>query len=74
MRQTSKGITNLQMELMKIFSIDLSEKQILDLKRVLVKFFSDNATNEMDNLWDEKKWNNKTMKKWAKEHLRTTIK
>ena len=74
MRQTSKGITNMQLELMKLFSVDLSEKQILDLKKILVNFFSEQATKEMDNLWDENKWNNKTMKKWANEHLRKTIK
>lgn len=74
MRQTSKGITNLQLELMKLFSVDLSEKQILDLKNVLVKFFSEQATKEMDSLWNKNKWNNKTMKKWANEHLRKTIK
>lgn len=73
MKTTSK-ITNLQQELLKIFSFELSEKQLLDVKDILASYFSNAATNEMDKLWDEKKWSDKSMKKLAKEHLRTKYK
>lgn len=73
MKTTSK-ITNLQQELLKIFSFELTEKQLLDVKDILSSYFSNAATNEMDKLWDEKKWSDKSMKKLAKEHLRTKYK
>jgi hypothetical protein len=73
MKTTSK-ITNLQQELLKIFSFELSEKQLLDVKDILASYFANAATHEMDKLWDEKKWTDKSMKKLAKEHLRTKYK
>ena len=64
------NITNLQLELMKIFSFQLEEKQLLEVKNILAKYFAEKATTEMDKLWNEKSWTKKTMEQWSKERLR----
>lgn len=64
-------ITNLQIELMKLFSYNLEEQQLIEIKELLAKYFAEKASVEMDKLWDKRRWTNKTMDKWAKEHLRT---
>lgn len=66
----SQGLTNLQLELLKVFSIDLEEEQLQEIKNILTNYFSEKATKEMDRLWEERGWSNETMHEWSKEHLR----
>ena len=67
----AKGLTNLQLELLKIFSFNVNDQQLKEIKSLLAKYFAEKATSEMDALWDEKKWSNDTMDQWSQEHLRT---
>ena len=59
-----KPLTNLQLELLKLYSFDLSEEQLLEVKRLLANYFADKATDEMDKLWEEKGWTDETMDEW----------
>lgn len=61
-----KPLTNLQLELLKLYSLNLSEDQLLDIRRLIAKYFADNASDEMDRLWEEKGWSNETMDNWLK--------
>ncbi len=47
-------LTNVQVELLKLFSVDLPEEQLIELKRVMAKFFLDHARDRADEIWDEK--------------------
>ncbi len=67
----TEKLTNLQLEMLKVFSYDLNENQLNEIKRLIAGYFADNATKEMDSLWDNNNWSNQTMEKWSKEHLRT---
>jgi len=69
-----KKLSNLQLELLKVFSFDLEEKQIIEIRDLLAKYFAEKATEEMDRLWDERGWNEQTIEEWSKEHLRTKYK
>ena len=69
-----KGLTNLQMELLKIFSIQLEEQQLKEIRTLLSRYFAENATAEMDRLWKERGWSSETVQQWAKEHLRNNSK
>ena len=63
-------LTNVQLELLKLFQYNLPEKQLVEIKNILAKYFAKTATEEMDKLWIENNWTNDTMKDWANEHLR----
>ena len=63
-------LTNVQLELLKLFQYNLPESQLAEIKNMLANYFANTATAEMDKLWEENKWNNDTMKEWANEHLR----
>jgi hypothetical protein len=64
-------LTNLQLELLKVFSYQLNQQQLTDIKNLLANYFAEQATQEMDKLWEENNWDNNTMVEWANEHLRT---
>lgn len=61
-----KPLTNLQLELLKLYSFNLSEDQLREVQRLLAKYFADRASDEMDRLWDEKGWSDETMDEWLK--------
>ena len=65
-----KGLTELQLELLKIFSVPLKEEQLREIKVLLTRYFADKATEEMDMLWDQRNWSDETMRDWAEEHMR----
>lgn len=68
--QESTKLSNLQLELLKLFSFDTSEEELADIKRILAKYYAKKATEEMDRLWDQKQWTSETMDEWLHEHKR----
>ena len=66
-----KKLTNLQLELLRVFSYDLPEEQLLEIRQLLARYFAQKIDDEMDVLWEERGWTEETMRTWANEHLRT---
>ena len=67
-------LSNLQIELLKLFNYNLQEKQIIEIKKLLSSYFAQNITKSIDELWDKEKWDDKTIDNWKNEHLRTKYK
>jgi hypothetical protein len=68
---SAKKLSNLQLELLKVFSFDLSEEQIKEIKSLLSAYFADKVTSEMDDLFQANNWGEEKIKEWSKEHMRT---
>ena len=64
-------MTNLQQELIRVFSYNLTEQELEEVRALLSDHFAEKATQEMDKLWDENGWSNDTIEDWLKEHHRT---
>lgn len=64
-------LSNVQLELLKLFSRDLPEEDLLAIKRLLVRFLAEKATRLADQVWEEKGWTNEDMDRMLKEHMRT---
>ena len=60
-------LSNLQLELLKVFSHDISEDELLDIRRMLAQYFMKRAVKGADKVWDKKGYTNEQMKKWLKE-------
>ncbi len=60
-------LANLQLELLKMFSVELPDEQLLEIKHILSNYFAEKATMEMDKLWEKNGWTNDTMQQWLKE-------
>jgi hypothetical protein len=72
MATINKPLTNLQLELLKLFSMNLPEEELLEIRRMLANYFAERASNEMDRLWEENKWTNETMDDWLRDDSRKT--
>ncbi len=47
-------LSNVQAELLKLFSAEIPENHLLELKKVMAKFLLDKARDKADAAWDEK--------------------
>ncbi len=60
----AQPLSNIQQELLKLYSSDIPEKDLLNIKRFLAKYFALKAVGEADNIWEQKAYSNETMDKW----------
>ncbi|TAK42005.1 MAG: hypothetical protein EPO28_07830 [Saprospiraceae bacterium] len=67
-------LNNIQLELLKLFSRELKEEDLLAIKRLLVRYLAEKATRLADEVWEEKGWTNEDMKRFAHTHMRTPYK
>ncbi|HYV94898.1 MAG TPA: hypothetical protein VE978_24200 [Chitinophagales bacterium] len=64
-------LTNLQHELLKIFSRQLNEEELREVRNLLARHFASKASNEMEKIWKERGYSEETIKGWLNEHMRT---
>lgn len=63
-------LTNLQIELVKTFSIPMSDETVLEIKDMLSNYFLQKMDKELDKLTVENKWTDETFVAWSNEHNR----
>jgi hypothetical protein len=68
----SGKLTNMQMELLKIFSEDMPDEQVVEIKLLLSNYFANKAMDEFDKLEKSNGWTKETYAKWTDEHWRTS--
>ncbi len=67
-------LSNMQVELLKLYAHNVSDSELRDIKKMLAEYFAKKVDEEMDKLWEEKCWDEKTIEEWKNEHMRTPIK
>lgn len=68
--QQPTKFSNLQMELLKLYSRNVSDEELRDIRKMLADYYAQKLDEEMDKLWKEKGWTQETMEAWLKEDLR----
>jgi hypothetical protein len=63
--------SNLQLELLKIYSNGISDEQLMGIKFLLGKYFAEKATRGMDVLIKEKGLSEKDIVEKSKAHFRS---
>lgn len=66
----AEKLSNIQLELIKLYQYSIDEEQLLEIKKLLGNYFAKKATDEMDALWKKNNWSNETMDEWLKEEKR----
>jgi len=60
-------LTNMQIELMKLFNTNLSENELIELKDLLSRFYANKAIAEANAIWDKKGLTDEDMDRWLNE-------
>ena len=63
-------LTNLQLELLKVFSRPVSEDDLLAIRKFLSNYFAEKAMNLADEVWDKNQWTDEEAARMMNEHLR----
>ena len=66
----SHKLSNVQLELLKVFSYQVTEQELLDIKDLLARYFAQRATNSMQEFWESHKLDDDTIDAWLTEHER----
>ena len=69
--QTQYALTNLQLELLKVFARQVSDDDVEAIKKMLANYFAEKAMNLADQTWDKNGWNDQDAHRMMNEHHRT---
>jgi hypothetical protein len=67
----SPGLSNIQKELLKLYSNNISDQELFEVKRLLSEYFEKKATDELDKFLDERGIGEDELIKWSHEHHRS---
>ena len=57
------SLTNLQVELLKVFAMQLHEDHLKELRLTIARFLMDKARDRADKIWEERGYDETTLKK-----------
>jgi hypothetical protein len=64
MTQTLFPLSNVQIELLQLYTTDLSETELIELKALLAQFYADKSISLANQIWEEKGLTDEDMDKW----------
>lgn len=65
--QLSPPLSNLQLELLKLYAYNLQEEDMLELKKVLAAFFAERIRKRTKKIWQERGYTQETMQQWLND-------
>ena len=67
MTTAQQPLSNVQMELLKLYAMDVPEDDLLHFKNYFAHFYMQKAIKEADEIWNKKKYTNELMNNWLNE-------
>ena len=64
-------MSNIQMELLRLYGNNVSDKTLLEIKSLLANYFAERASDKMDELWEKEQMTQQQMTDWTNEHNRS---
>lgn len=58
MSELPHPLTNTQLEILKAFSVELSEEELVEFRSVIAEYFFNRAVKSADEAWDKNEWTN----------------
>ncbi|MDX1907744.1 MAG: hypothetical protein SF053_11970 [Bacteroidia bacterium] len=71
MENVTRPLSNLQLELLKTFSHQLSDQDLLQVRALLAAFFAKKSIETANRVWDEEGWNPEKVDQLLHTKLRT---
>ncbi len=67
MENLATPLSNLQLEILKLYSTNLNKTDLEELKNQLAEFFAKKSIKNANRVWKEKKLTNDDMDKWLND-------
>lgn len=65
--ESQKSLSNLQLELLKVFSFDLPEEELIEIKQILARHFADKLTQRVNTIWEREGLDQDVMDRWLND-------
>jgi hypothetical protein len=72
--QTISKISNIQYELLKLYANNISEIDLVEIKKMLASYFAKKLDSAFDEFYESNKLTPEILQNWAMEHNRVSIK
>ena len=59
-------LSNIQLELLKVYSAGVPDEWLAEIREMLARYMLEKARNEADKVWQTKGYSEKTIEKWLK--------
>jgi hypothetical protein len=69
----TQAFSNLQLELLKVYSREVEEEDLLAIRKILADYFANKVIEMADNVWDQNGWKAKDTRKLSQEHNRKSV-
>lgn len=56
-------LSNIQSEMLKLFSADIPEKELEEIKKIIAKFLLESARDKADTIWDSRGYTDEKLQK-----------
>ena len=60
-----------QLEILKLFSRELEDNDLIEIKRLIVKYLDQKITKMADDIWEKNNWTDEDMERLLKTQKRT---
>jgi len=67
MNTINPPLSNVQVELMKIYSTNITERELQELKNLLAQFYAKKSIENANEVWKTNNFTNETMDSWLNE-------
>ncbi len=74
MNNISQPLSNVQLEILKAFSYNLSPSELQEFRDMLAKYFAERAIQFANKVWDEKGWHDKDVDRMLNTKMRKSKK
>jgi hypothetical protein len=68
---TIKQLNTHQLEILKLFTRELDDNDLIEIKRLIIKYLADKITRMADEIWEENNWTDEDMDRLLNTHQRT---
>jgi hypothetical protein len=65
------SLNSQQLEVLKLFSRDMEESDLIAIKRLIVRYLAEKITSMADEVWEKNNWTNEDMDHLLNTHMRT---
>ena len=66
-----KHLNQHQLEILKLFTRELDDNDLIEIKRLIVKYLASKVTKMADDIWEKNNWTDEDMERLLKTHKRT---
>jgi hypothetical protein len=69
--ELKKPLTNVQLEILRVFSLALPEEDIQKIQEFVIDLIVERLQDAVDKDWEERGYTAETAQQWLREHMRT---